>query len=253
MAVAYDDNDEDGDKMDNKKVKSRCSRFWLWLVLFFAAMVTSLYTANLTAHIFPIQPKIPSLQNYLTKNVGAIRASSDVKYVRDIEGFHFLKELNLKDAVPSICNNSIKLFFGPRVILEYLAKSNCAVYVPSSSTEFELRREKVAFPVQKGSPLLEAINSEIQKMWDFNYLVQLERRHFDWPSPCQEDEIKDQTEKLDYKQLLSLFTTLYVVLFICLVVGLLRNVYSKYQEFASGYKDVDSLADNVWAFLSGCC
>ena len=202
----------------DKKLHSMCSYVWLLVALFVATIFSAAYTAVLTTFLVSKDfHRLPASHDLLMQDVGAIRSSSDAEYLRDIEGFRFLKELSLEEAVSSVNNGSIKAFFGPRVILEYIADSDCSVYVPNSNSEFELRREKIAFPIQKGSPLLESINSHVQKMWDSNYLAQLERRHFYWSSQCQGDGVKD-VDIVDLKEVAVLFIVLLGVAVIGIVV-----------------------------------
>ena len=192
------------------EVRSRIARFWLLVALFTLIIITSAFTAVLTTFLLSKEIRLPvtEVHELLTERVGTTRSSNHLEYLRNVEGFRYVSELSLEEAASTVSSGRIKAFLGSRVSLEYIADHDCTVYVPNSN--FDLRREQLAFPIQKGSPLLVPINRHIQEMWDSNDLAQLEYRHFVRSSQCKGFNTVEDVDTIELEEVAGVF---------CIVAG----------------------------------
>ena len=117
------------------KLQSKYARTWVLVSLLILTVISSAYTAVLTTFLLSKEIHLPvtEVQELLTEPMGTTRASSQLKYLREVEGFRNLLELNLEEAASEANSGRIKGFLGTRVSLEYIANHNCSVYVPNSN------------------------------------------------------------------------------------------------------------------------
>ncbi|XP_062519017.1 uncharacterized protein LOC134194125 [Corticium candelabrum] len=193
-------------KDDN--VTSMFGRGWLIVTLMTLMIINAAYTAVLTTFLLSkeIKLSVTEVQDLLDEQIGTIRGTQTTTYLRNIEGLLHLQEMNYDEAVESVVNGSVKAFISSRVALQYLAKDNCDIYVPS--TDYDIHQENIALVVQKGSVLTPAINTKIQEMWDSNYLSQLYKRHSVWTSRCDDFATITDVDTIDLNEVGGIFIVL---------------------------------------------
>ena len=171
-------------------------------------IINAAYTAVLTTFLLSkeIKLSVTEVQDLLDEQIGTIRGTQTTTYLRNIEGLLHLQEMNYDEAVESVVNGSVKAFISSRVALQYLAKDNCDIYVPS--TDYDIHQENIALVVQKGSVLTPAINTKIQEMWDSNYLSQLYKRHSVWTSRCDDFATITDVDTIDLNEVGGIFIVL---------------------------------------------
>jgi ionotropic glutamate receptor len=221
--------------VDDKKLHSWITRYWLLSVLFSLVIITSVFTAVLTTFLLSKEIRLPvtGVHQLLTERVGTTRSSNHLEYLRNIEGFRYVSEISLEEAASAVSSGRIKAFVGSRLSLQYIADVNgdCSIYVPN--TNFDLRRERLSFPIQKGSSLLEPINRRIQEMWDTSALAQLNYRHFDWSSHCDKVHRIEGVDTIELEEIAGIFLVVVVAAFISIAGKFVRKWCTNwYNRFA---------------------
>ena len=174
-------------------------------------VINAAYTAVLTTFLLSkeIQLTVTEVQDLLNEPVGTMPGSHNVHYLRNIEGLHNVKEIPLGRAPEAVLAGTVKAFVSSRLTLQYITSQNCSVYVPSS--DYDFRRENIAFAVQKGSVLTTEMNRHIQDMWDSNYLSLLYKRHFVWSSQCDQLDTITEVDTVDLGDVAGVFLILAIV------------------------------------------
>lgn len=200
---------------EDDKVTSAFGRVWLQVMLLTLLVLTAVYTAMLTGFLLSKELKldVTELQDLLHQPVGTTSGTAIFSYLRDVEGLKNIVPVSVAEATPAIVNGTVKAFIYDRPVVQHIALHNCSVYV----TKIQFHPIQLALAFQRGSALIDPVNSQIQSFWESGYLNRLYDRHFVWFSECGDPDKPQTLRRINVEEISGIFLVLAITAVVCLI------------------------------------
>ena len=218
---------------DQDAVLTAPGRAYIIVVCFVTLILSSCFTANLTAFLLRrnYESAYDSIENFNNKTVGSLSVTGDSQYLQSL----LFPRLNVKefdsvsDGIEAVKNKTLTAFIADDGVLRvYQAERdpNCELDLIGTgwhkvNTGFVVRQSSVH------AKYLNRFNDRILRAWDEEHFDELEKRHFEVNSQrCSDSTLSGERQSLDLYNLGGIFIIFGGVTVFCLLGNaLLQYMY----------------------------